>query len=277
MSKLFANYLNVGCGDKYHPEWTNVDMSATSPHVIAANLLQGFPFAGNSFAVVYHSQVLEHIPKNHAAGFIAECFRVLQPGGILRVVVPDLENIVTEYLHLLQANLSAPTAASRANYDWIMMELYDQTVRNRSGGEMAAMLTTPVMANEAYVLNRIGHVGRQYRKRLVATAPMAPAKSGLAQKVINRAKKLYKSLLPAPSEAESIGRFRLGGEIHYWMYDRYSLGRLLLEAGFENPVVMQPHQSDIPGWANFELDVKNGLVYDPTSLFMEAKKPGGKA
>lgn len=95
MEKL--NYLNVGCGGKFHKDWVNVDMTSNSKDVIVANLLKGIPFPDNSFDVVYHSQVLEHFPKEKARDFIKECFRVLKPDGIIRVVVPDLENIVNEY------------------------------------------------------------------------------------------------------------------------------------------------------------------------------------
>ena len=94
MSKL--NYLNVGCGNKYHKQWINVDMASNYPHVKAHNLLKGLPFSDNQFDVIYHSQVLEHFPKDKAADFIRECFRALKPGGILRVVVPDLGQFAGE-------------------------------------------------------------------------------------------------------------------------------------------------------------------------------------
>lgn len=94
--------LNVGCGSKFHVDWTNIDMKSTSPHVRAHNLLQGFPFPSDHFDVVYHSQVLEHFPKEKAPAFMAECYRVRRPSGVLRVVVPDLENIAEEYLRHLR-------------------------------------------------------------------------------------------------------------------------------------------------------------------------------
>jgi hypothetical protein len=57
-----------------------------------------------------------------------------------------------------------------------------------------------------------------------------------------------------------------------WMYDRYSLSKLLLACGFDDVSLKNPFESDIPNWDSYELDVKNGLAYDPTSLFMEARK-----
>ena len=64
-----------------------------------------------------------------------------------------------------------------------------------------------------------------------------------------------------------VGRFRQAGEIHYWMYDRFSLSKLLMHLGFKSP-----SDSDVPDWGKYELDVKNQCVYDPTSLFIEAYK-----
>ena len=51
--------LNLGCGDRYHPDWTNINFTSTGGGVIAHNLKQGIPFPDESFDVVYHSHVLE--------------------------------------------------------------------------------------------------------------------------------------------------------------------------------------------------------------------------
>ena len=71
--------------------------------------------------------------------------------------------------------------------------------------------------------------------------------------------------------AQDIGVFRLSGEVHRCMYDRYSLARALDEAGFLSPRIVGPAESAIDGWANFHLDTEpDGQVYKPDSLFMEA-------
>jgi predicted SAM-dependent methyltransferase len=86
-------YLNLGCGNRYHPAWVNMDLHPRGRGVPIYDLAQGIPMDDSSFDVVYHSHVLEHIPSLAALPFIQECCRVLRPGGILRVVVPDLERI----------------------------------------------------------------------------------------------------------------------------------------------------------------------------------------
>lgn len=272
MSRL--NYLNVGCGNKFHEAWTNVDMHSNSPHVISHNLLRGLPFPDDQFDVVYHSQVLEHFAKEDAPSFVRECFRVLKPGGIMRVVVPDLENIVNEYRNRLRDVCYNPSRLAEANYDWIMLEMYDQTVRNCRGGQMAEYLKQPELINEQYVIDRIGYMGRSIRNDYLSTTK----KTARSRDVTQIAKGVLKRVLRAvdhvlSSRAKRIGRFRLGGEVHMWMYDRYSLSRLLGEAGFEHMETKTPFASDVPQWETYELDVKDGAVFDPAALFMEAKKP----
>ncbi|MGZ9033540.1 MAG: class I SAM-dependent methyltransferase [Rhodospirillales bacterium] len=271
-------YLNVGCGSKYHVDWTNIDMKSSSAHVQAHNLLQGFPYRSDCFEAVYHSQVLEHFPREKAPGFLGECLRVLKPRGIIRVVVPDLENIAKEYLGHLAENLEHPSELARANYDWIMLELYDQTVRDRSGGRMAEFLSQPGLVNESYVLTRSGRVARgiieKSRSRLGVPEPAKRRRPYILRTIKKIRRYASRRFTGHPLiQAVEIGRFRLGGEIHLWMYDRFSLSELLKEVGFEDIRVVSPYESSIPEWDKYELDVRDGNVCDPCSLFMEAVKP----
>jgi predicted SAM-dependent methyltransferase len=274
-----VNYINVGCGSKFHKDWVNVDMVSFSPHVKKCNLIKGIPFPDNSFDVLYHSQVLEHIPKNDAAFFIKECFRVLKPNGIIRVVVPDLENIIDEYKKHLNQNLENPTPESEANYEWNVMELYDQAIRNNQGGLVTELLKQPTIVNEKYVMDRMGYVGMNTRKNHFMTRKEKIDKvmgsREIQRKVLRLIFKKIKGIFS--SKHAQIGDFRLGGEVHYWMYDRYSLAKLLRSCGFENTAVKNPYESDIKDWATYQLDVKDGMVYDPASLFMEARKPQSQA
>ena len=56
------------------------------------------PFPTNSFEALYASHLLEHLFLTDAQRLLKECFRVLRPGGVIRIVVPDLRPIVQEYL-----------------------------------------------------------------------------------------------------------------------------------------------------------------------------------
>jgi len=270
------NYLNVGCGAKFHRAWTNIDMVTNDRAVQAVNLILGIPFEDGRFDVVYHSQVLEHVPKDKAPAFLADCLRVLKPGGILRVVVPDLEDITREYLRLLRQNIEQPSARSEADYDWMLLELYDQVVRNQSGGAMAEYLRQPAMLNREYVVGRIGRVARD----LIDPLPQPTARSLMQRlsgvtpaKLADWLRRQWRKR--RGSEALQVGTFRLGGEVHLWMYDRFSLARSLRQVGFVEVRQVDPHTSGVPDWARYELDVRAGTVVDPTSQFMEARRPLG--
>lgn len=270
-------YLNVGCGNKFHKDWVNVDMNPSHPEVLDCNLIKGIPFPDNSFQVVYHSQVLEHFPKEAAPEFLRECHRILEVGGTMRVVVPDLENIVNEYKkHLLKLSKFWDQKIA-ANYDWIMLELLDQSVRHFSGGYMAEYLQQKNLINQQYIMERIGYHSSTNIKNYYSEAKLSIGslikKHGLLGFGIKVIQRLIKRLLELLfGKKYKLGDYRMGGEIHLWMYDRYSLQRLLKSVGFREIRIVSAKKSSISNWENFELDIKDGHVFDPTSIFVEAKK-----
>jgi predicted SAM-dependent methyltransferase len=275
MTKL--PYLNLGCGSTCNNAWTNVDFVSTGPGVIAHNLLSGIPFGDNSFEVVYHSHVLEHFPKEKAKDFIKECYRVLKKDGIIRIAIPDLERIARNYLKYMEESLEGKPGAAQ-KYDWTMLEMYDQVVRNNSGGEMVEYIKDESRNNDEFLLERNGKEVRliidNLRKKeepsaLVEKPQSNPFFHNFGARVKN---KLIRMLLKEDYAALNNGRFRLQGEIHQWMYDRYSLKVLLESCGFKDVQVKGAFDSSIPDWKTFELDGSNEVVRKPDSLFAEARK-----
>jgi ubiquinone/menaquinone biosynthesis C-methylase UbiE len=89
-------------------------------NIFIHNLRKPLPFGRGSFRAVYASHVLEHMYLTEAQTLLRECFRVLEPGGIARIVVPDLKAHIMEYLG--QGKVADPnevfevhTAADRFN------------------------------------------------------------------------------------------------------------------------------------------------------------------
>jgi len=274
--------VNLGCGSHYHPDWINIDIAPLGPGVIAHDLSRGVPLGDNTSDAVYHSHVLEHIRRPEAIGFMRECFRVLKPGGTIRVAVPDLERIARTYIEKLDASL-ADDARAQDDYAWIMLEMYDQTVRERSGGMMASYLRSEPIPNEPFIYERIGEEGRKMiegvRSRRAGGAP-APAGGASRQvrSLVERLRERAAAMLLGSDGKRiiSVGRFRLEGEVHQWMYDRYSLAELMREAGFIDPQQRSATESRIPSWSSFNLDtLPDGAIVKPDSLFMEAVKPEG--
>jgi SAM-dependent methyltransferase len=246
-------------------------------------LRRGIPAPDGTFDVVYHSHLLEHFRREAGAALLRECFRVLRSRGIIRVAVPDLERIARTYLHALEEALRGETEW-RQNYEWIMLELYDQTVRERSGGEMLAYMKRRPVPNQGFVVERFGSEARRTFQAIDASRGEPDPRSRKFYRIIWRRVRpipghvrrlVLRALLGSGgSRAFAIGQFRMSGEIHYWMYDRYSLGRALEQAGFSGPIVRSAHESLIPDWRRYCLDTEpDGSVYKPDSLYMEAVKP----
>jgi len=246
--------VNLGCGRHFHPDWVNLDLTAHAPGVIPHDLRDRLPFADACCDVVYHSHVLEHFTRPAAATFLRECHRVLKPGGTLRVVVPDLETIARLYLHYLDRALAGdPRAAER--YDWMTLELLDQMVRQQGGGEMLRYWQSDPMPAEDFVVERVGAEVQRFLEWWRAQPPAPPA-------------------APAEPSAEEQVRFRQSGEVHKWMYDRWSLKNLLTACGLTDVRPCAAHESRIPDFDRYQLDVEpGGSTRKPDSLFMEAVKP----
>lgn len=251
--------LNLGCGQTWHPDWVNYDSKSSIPEVIEHDLNSGIPEGDATADVVYSSHLLEHFRHSRALDFVRECFRVLKDGGIIRVAVPDLETIARLYLMLLERARQGDEEAQGA-YDWIMIELLDQMVRNTPGGGFVKHLASQPLKAESFIVSRAGREAAD-----VISFLKNPAN---ADKV---------SRLVFPDEngltAEEIGNFRLSGEVHQWMYDSFSLGRLLEQAGFTEIKTVRADESRITDFNTYFLDTdEDGKVRKPDSVFMEAVK-----
>ncbi|MCC6621337.1 MAG: methyltransferase domain-containing protein [Deltaproteobacteria bacterium] len=72
-------------------------VAASSSGIEHADASGRIPAADGSIDVVYSSHMLEHLPRSVARHFLGEVRRVLVPGGIVRLAVPDLALLIAEY------------------------------------------------------------------------------------------------------------------------------------------------------------------------------------
>jgi SAM-dependent methyltransferase len=120
--------VNIGCGATPTEGWVNFDNSlvarlarwpvlvsvlgaakilpqpsrefarvATHQNIRFANASLRIPCASGSVEVAYSSHMMEHLDRREARAFLLEVRRVLQPGGIVRLAVPDLARLVNNY------------------------------------------------------------------------------------------------------------------------------------------------------------------------------------
>lgn len=89
--------VHVGCGEKFIPGLIHVDIVA-APHIDFVERVDTMPyFSSGSVDFLYASHVLEHFGRLEFGAVLREWFRVLKPGGILRLSVPDFAACVKWY------------------------------------------------------------------------------------------------------------------------------------------------------------------------------------
>jgi predicted SAM-dependent methyltransferase len=120
--------LNLGCLNQPAPGWINTDitphvwiarvpMAASAIHALGRmtaerlrehkmgifrqvhylNVTKKFPFPSASITAIYSSHMLEHLYPWDAKKCLAECARILAPQGVLRIAVPDLDQIMSAF------------------------------------------------------------------------------------------------------------------------------------------------------------------------------------
>lgn len=95
LSKTRLPRLHVGCGKNYFEGWINADIDPRADLIIF--LQKGIPFKDNSLLRIYSEHVLEHVSYHTGVLFIKEARRTLQPGGVIRIAMPDLDDLIDGY------------------------------------------------------------------------------------------------------------------------------------------------------------------------------------
>jgi predicted SAM-dependent methyltransferase len=108
--------LHFGCGPRILPGWVNIDGWSFPGVDFVADLRQPLPFADATCRLIFTEHVFEHVDVDFRLPVLRELLRVLQPGGILRIVVPDCAQFAHAYLKQDNAwfriALGQPTSAA---------------------------------------------------------------------------------------------------------------------------------------------------------------------
>ena len=154
--------LNLGCGEKTSDREgvVNIDWSAMlrlrshplrravvplvlhgdrlaryralPDNILVHDLSRGIPFDSNSVDAVYHSHTLEHLDRDVAVDMLNEVLRVLKPGGVHRIVVPDFELRCRSYVEHLDTCDADPT--QQAAHSGYVSAILEQSVRREAHG-----------------------------------------------------------------------------------------------------------------------------------------------
>jgi SAM-dependent methyltransferase len=272
-------------------EWTNLQFSVL-PHragrtVGHHDVRRPLPFPDETFDAVYALHIIEHLTPEEGSKFVAEVHRVLRPGGIFRVSTPDLESAVRAYLGRLEECIRQPTERNIVRYDWAVLELLDQMVRDQGGGLMLETVKRghydPGYAQERYgdvftefyqpPLAGSGAAARaQPRKSLWGRVRLRP-RGELPRVIYWRLQDMLYGWLQKWTLRRFGGDPRKTRESNLWTYDRLSLRLVLEQQGFKDFSVKNHADSEIIGWERYHLDRSNfGDHAIEPSLYVEARK-----
>jgi predicted SAM-dependent methyltransferase len=152
--------LNVGSGPAAAAGWINMDGSwqaRLAGHPLVARLIsavlsvevghwpaavkyrnvkRGLGYGDGSVAIVYASHLIEHLYRDEAVALLRDARRALKPGGVCRIVVPDVAAIVGWYL----ANQREPAAQKKQpSSDLLMGMMLLRPPRSRGRGLLGLM------------------------------------------------------------------------------------------------------------------------------------------
>jgi predicted SAM-dependent methyltransferase len=97
IDKIERVKLHLACGPHYFQGWTNIDIESQVADVIH-DLRLALPYADNTVDFIFTEHFFEHIDKDQGLQFLVDCYRVLKPGGRIRISTPDLRYMAQIYL-----------------------------------------------------------------------------------------------------------------------------------------------------------------------------------
>jgi SAM-dependent methyltransferase len=277
---MTEKYINLGCGPIFidSSQWINLDFAPSNKAIHKANLLGTLPLKENSASVVYSSHFFEHIPRSCIQDFLKECFRVLKPNGVLRFVLPDLENMVRTYLEYRENE-------NHVKADFVVVEIIDQCVRSKPGGELGQLfkmlrekstLENKEMIN--FIRERIGENLNELSNSYVTKNKIIQKIYKIPKALMSRLQRVWISLwllgLPSAFRKQNISLTQIG-ERHQWLWDFNQLRTELKAAGFNGVVKSTANTSSVHDFPFYPLDLDtDGLPRKGNqSMFVEAYKP----
>jgi SAM-dependent methyltransferase len=165
--------INVGCGPAALPGFDNID---NSPSVFLArhpalkwlvfrlglmsarqyetkwpadilwqDASRGLRYADGEVDRIYSSHFLEHLREDVAVRVLKECRRVLKPGGLFRLVVPDLLHFARKYVAETEALIEKDTASRAARDELLFTVCGGHLKKDRAGSLHMFMYDWPAL------------------------------------------------------------------------------------------------------------------------------------
>jgi SAM-dependent methyltransferase len=253
---------------QWRPDFIPIDAEAER-----VDLLEPLPFETGSFDALYAYHVLEHLDLRETRRFLAECRRVLRPGGWLRVSTPDVIGHLRAYLECLEAvRLRPDDRQLRVQLEFTRVLLLDQRVRRRSGGRMLELLRTACVDRDL-ALRTHGLTGPwllDVAKGMSSPAPRSGSSSRSALRAaIGKMRRLLARRRHRPWWSRDCRETR---ELEITNWDEVSLVRELAAAGFVEATRSEAGSSRLPGWDDFDRCPRTAIDIERSAI-AEGRRP----
>lgn len=90
--------LQIGAGGNSLPGWLNTDIEPSAGQAYL-DATKRFPAPHGSFNYIFSEHVIEHLTRENGVGMLKECYRILCPGGKIRIATPNLLTFVQLFRH----------------------------------------------------------------------------------------------------------------------------------------------------------------------------------
>jgi predicted SAM-dependent methyltransferase len=99
ISRHTVKCLQIGAGPSRASDWLCTDLEPRQQGAVYLDATRRFPIADESFDFVHSEHMIEHVPFLGGKAMLAQCHRILKPGGRIRIATPDLGRLIGLYGH----------------------------------------------------------------------------------------------------------------------------------------------------------------------------------
>ncbi|MCT4590054.1 MAG: class I SAM-dependent methyltransferase [Carboxylicivirga sp.] len=262
-NRAFYNICSGGHGGFgghfYHPMWTNIDVEAPilldgwkryNPEKdIWHDLLdqKPLPIESDTAEIIQSQYTIEHIDNVSANYFFKEVYRSLKPGGVFKVVTPNIELDYHAYLN-----------DDKYFYNWVNLHsspryhpVYGYKIPlNQASREQVALVHFAANASTIHKGNNPRQIKDEEFKEVMHTMKKEDALDYCTSRCSMEIQRQYRS-----------------NHVNWWNHQK--LAETLKAAGFKNIKILAPNQSSVPVLRNQKYFDN---LYNTVALFMEAEK-----
>jgi SAM-dependent methyltransferase len=91
------NFINLGSGPNVAEGCINIDFFTTNGIDYGADLRRPLKIADSSVDGIFSEHTIEHLTYDEADRLLSECCRIMKPGGVIRIILPDISLFIKHY------------------------------------------------------------------------------------------------------------------------------------------------------------------------------------